>query len=98
MVTAINVEVFPGVLQTEEMYIGEWREAIEAEMNIRQSETVGSAICGGIDVGSDVQKPIPSTFRSGGCEEYEDDRGSSLLTAELCEISENVRKILRVAM
>ena len=39
MVTAISVEVFPGVLQTEQKYIGNWREGIEAEMNIRQSET-----------------------------------------------------------
>ena len=33
MVTAISVEVFPGVLQTEQKHIGKWREAIEAEMN-----------------------------------------------------------------
>ena len=39
MVTAISVEVFPGVLQTEQKHIGKWREAIEAEMNIRRSET-----------------------------------------------------------
>ena len=39
MVTTISVELFPGVLQTEQKYIGKWREAIEAEMNIRQSET-----------------------------------------------------------
>ena len=39
MVTAISVEVFPGVLQTEQNYIGKWREAIEAEKNIRHSET-----------------------------------------------------------
>ena len=39
MVTAISVEVFPGVLQTEQKHIGKWREAIEAEMNIRHSET-----------------------------------------------------------
>ena len=39
MLTAINVEVFPGVLQTDQKYIGKWREAIEAEMNIRHSET-----------------------------------------------------------
>ena len=29
MVTIISVEVFPGVLQTEQKYIGKWREAIE---------------------------------------------------------------------
>ena len=39
MVTAISVEVLPGVLQTEQKHIGRWREAIEAEMNIRHSET-----------------------------------------------------------
>ena len=39
MVTTINCEVFPGVLQTEQKYIGKWREAIEAEMNIGHSET-----------------------------------------------------------
>ena len=39
MVIAISVEVFPGVLQTEQKHIGKWREAIEAEMNIRHSET-----------------------------------------------------------
>ena len=38
MVTTISVEVFPRVLQTEQKYIGNWREAIEAEMNIRHSE------------------------------------------------------------
>ena len=39
MVTVISVEVFPAVLQTEQKHIGKWREAIEAEMNIRHSET-----------------------------------------------------------
>ena len=39
MVNAISVEVFPGVLRTEQKHIGNWREAIEAEMNIRHSET-----------------------------------------------------------
>ena len=30
--------MFPGVLQTEQKNIAEWSEAIEAELNIRQSE------------------------------------------------------------
>ena len=38
MVTTISVEVFPGVLQTEQKHIGKRREAIEVEMNIRHSE------------------------------------------------------------
>ena len=39
MVPATSVEVFSGVLQTEQKYIGKWKEAIETEMNIRHSET-----------------------------------------------------------
>ena len=39
-----------------------------------------------------MQKQIPSAFRSGGCQEYEDDRGSSLFSAEMLTTSENVRK------
>ena len=39
MVTAISVEVFPGVFQTEQKHLGKWREVIEAEMNIRYTET-----------------------------------------------------------
>ena len=39
MVTAISVEVFLAVLETEQKYIGKWREAIETEMNIRHSES-----------------------------------------------------------
>ena len=41
MVTTISVEVFPGVLQTEQKYIGKWREANEAEMNIRHRRPSG---------------------------------------------------------
>ena len=52
MVTAISVEVFPGVLQTEQKYIGKWKEAMEAEWS--SSQTSGSAIPSGIDAGSDV--------------------------------------------
>ena len=39
MITAISLEVFPGVLQTEQKHIGKRREAIEPEMNIRHGET-----------------------------------------------------------
>ena len=39
IVTTISVEVFAGILQTEQKHIGKWREAIEVEMNIRYSET-----------------------------------------------------------
>ena len=98
MVTAISVEVFPGVLQTEQKYIGKWREAIEREMNIRHSETIRSTISGGFNIGSNVQEQIPCTFRGCGRKEYENDRGSGLLSAEVCETGENVREILRVAM
>ena len=39
IVTAISLEVFPGVLQTEQKHIRNWREAIVVvELNIRRSE------------------------------------------------------------
>ena len=31
--------MFPGVLQTEQKHIGKWREAIEADIDIRHGET-----------------------------------------------------------
>ena len=34
-----------------------------------------------------MQKQILSAFRSGGCEEYEDDRESSLFSAEMRKFS-----------
>ena len=47
---------------------------------------------------SNLQKQIPSAFRSGGCEKYENDRGSSILSAKMCKNSENVREILQVTV
>ena len=38
LVTSLSVEVFPGALQTEQK-IGGWREALENEMNLKDSET-----------------------------------------------------------
>ena len=103
MVTAISVEVFPGVLQTEQKHIEKWREAIQAEMNIRHSDTYcrpsGARYLVGLTLtGSNVQEQISGAFCSWGCKEYENDRGSSLLSAKVCETNENVQKILRVAM
>ena len=95
MVTAISVEVFPGVLQTEQKHIGKWREAIEAEMNIRPSETYRRpSDCDIWCVNFNMQEQIPSAFRSCGCKKNENDRGSSILSAKVCEISENVGNIL----
>ena len=37
LVTTQSVEVFPGSLQTEQK-IGEWREALQIEMNLKHSE------------------------------------------------------------
>ena len=45
-----------------------------------------------------MQEQIPSAFRSGGCEKYENDRGSSLLGAKTRKTGENVQKILRVTV
>ena len=40
-----------------------------------------------------MKEQIPSAFCSGGCEKYENGRGSSLLSAKVRKTSENVRKI-----
>ena len=100
MVTTISVEVFPGVLQTERKYIGKWREAIEVEMNIQHSETyrrpTGARYVVGLIL-APMQEQIPNAFCIGGCEKYENDRGSSLLSAKMRKTSENV-KILRVTV
>ena len=55
-------------------------------------------LLGRINVGADVQKPIPSTLRSSGCKEYKDNRGSSLLSAKMCETCEDVGETLRIAI
>ena len=57
-----------------------------------------NTIFGGIDIGSNVQEQIPGAFCSCGCKAYENDRGSNLLSAKVCETVKRVRKILRVAM
>ena len=56
------------------------------------SQTFGSAIFGGIDISSNVQEQIPSAFCSGECEEYEDDRGSSLLSTKMRKTREMSEK------
>ena len=43
MVTAISVEVFPGV-QTEQKHIGKWREAIEVVMSIKQMKLIADRL------------------------------------------------------
>ena len=62
MVTTISVEVFPGVLQTEQKYIGKWREAIKAEMNIRQSEAYRRPTGAKYSVGSNLAPMCKSKY------------------------------------
>ena len=65
-------------------------------MNIRHSETYCRPSGARYLVGSTL---APCIYRADTrCKEYEDDRGSSLFSAKVCETNENVRKILRVAM
>ena len=90
IVTAIRVEVFPEVLQTEQKYFGKWRESKKVEIIIRQ-------IPSWLDHRADVQNPIPSTLCSCGYNEYEDNRRSSLLRAKMCKTCEIVGEILRAA-
>ena len=63
MVTAISVEVFPGVLQPEQKHIGKWREAIEAELNIRHSE-IFCRPSGGTDERTVAEIGLSKRFRS----------------------------------
>ena len=62
MVTTISVEVFPRVLETEQKYIGKWREAIEAEMNIRHSETYRRPTGARYSVGSTLASMCKSRY------------------------------------
>ena len=62
MVTTISVEVLPRVLQTEQKIIEKWREAIEAEMNIRHSETYRSPTGARYLVGSTLAPMCKSRY------------------------------------
>ena len=62
MVTTNIVEVFPGVFQTEQKYIGKWREAIKAEINIRHSETYGKPTGARYLVGSTLAPMCKSRY------------------------------------
>ena len=44
LVTSLSVEVFPGALQTEQK-IGGWREALENDMNLKDSEAYHRPTC-----------------------------------------------------
>ena len=74
MVTAISVEVFLGVLQTEqEIYRkmeGSNRDRNEHQTQRNLLYTIRSTIFGGFNVGSNVQEQVSCTFRSCGREEY----------------------------
>ena len=100
MVMAISLEVVPGVLQTEQKHIGRRREAIEAEMNIRHSQTYrrssGARYLVRSTLGPMCKRRYPVHFVA--CEKYENDRGSSLLGAKMRKTSENARKVVRVTV
>ena len=51
LVTSLSVEVFPGALQTEQKF-GGWREALENEMNLKDSEAYHRPIGSNYPVGS----------------------------------------------
>ena len=74
------------MLQTDQKHIGKWREAIEVEMNIRQSETYRRP--------SDCRcaKAHISTLRSIGCKEYKCYRGSSLLSTKCVRFARTSEK------
>ena len=98
MVTAISVEVFPGVLQTEQTYIGKWKEAIESEMNIRQSEAYRRPSGARYLVGSTLAPMCRNRYPEHFVAVDVKSTRPSLLSAEMCKTGKNVRQVLRVAM
>ena len=85
VVTVISKEAFPALLQTEQKYIGRWREAIEVEMNLKQSDAYQTSSGVRYVMGSIVTSlwksryPIPDC--DSGREEHEDCSQSTLLRA-----------------
>ena len=63
LVTSLSVEVFPGALQTEQK-IGGWREALENEMNLKDSEayhrSTGSKYLVGSSTAPDCNSSYPT--------------------------------------
>ena len=88
MVTAISVEVFSGVLQTEQKLSenGESnRSGDEHQIEWNVSQTIWSSIPSRLDGGSNLQNPISSTLRCSGCEKHKDDSTSSFFSSKMCK-------------
>ena len=98
MVTAISVEVFPGVLQTEQRYIVKWREAIETEMNIRHSEIYRRPSGARYFVGSTLAPICKSRYPVHFVAVDVKSTRTIVDQAKVCETNENVGKILRVTV
>ena len=76
--TTISVEMFPGVLQSEQNQIRRCRDAIEVDINLKQSEAYLKPSCG-LECGSPEQEPIPSVLCGSESEKHEDFRRSNFL-------------------
>ena len=94
MVTIISVEVSPGVLQTEQKHIGKWREAIEVEMNIRQSETYRrpseTEYLVSLTMASMCKSRCPVHFVAVDVKKNKDNSGSSFLSANCVRLARNL--------
>ena len=100
--TAISVEVFLGVLQSEQKHIGKRREAKKVEMNIRQSETYRRLPGARYLVSSTIAPMCKSRytvhFVAVDKKEYKDDRRSSNLREKMCKTYENVGEFLQITL
>ena len=72
LVTSLSVEVFPGAIQTEQN-IGGWREALENEMNLKDSEAYhrpsGSKYLVGSKALHHIAIVVPYAHDGDGCED-----------------------------
>ena len=96
MLTAISLEVFLGVSQTENKQIGKWSEVMEVKMNSRQSETYRRPSGSRYLVGS-TMAPMWKSRYSVHLVAVED-RRSSLLRAKMYKTCKNVGEILPVIL
>ena len=96
LVTCLSVEVFPGALQTEQK-IGGWREALENEMNLKDSEAyhrpAGSKYLVGSNSAPYCNSRYP-TYVGDGCQDTAGVGRSTLICAKRREVGQNVGKVV----
>ena len=98
LVTALSVELWPGVLQITQKHIRGWENGLEAEMGFPMSEAHSIAskreVPSGIGDGQPAWKPLSITHGNGGGIQSEDTYRKSLLDTQVHHSHRLLRKIL----